>query len=148
MDHLRRTIHAPARRAAEADTSPGRAGRVGRPRRRALVVAADRLTLRICRAALEASDLAVEGVESGMEALMSARELPPDLIVVDQQLRDVSGNEAIGWLRANTALRATPIIVLTSRADDDAAAVAAPSATLRKPLSSLAIRRAIHAVLA
>jgi CheY-like chemotaxis protein len=79
---------------------------------------------------------------------MSARELPPDLIVVDQQLRDVSGNEAIGWLRANTALRATPIIVLTSSADDDAAAAAAPSATLRKPLSALAIRRAIHAALA
>jgi CheY-like chemotaxis protein len=113
------------------------------------VVAADSLAHRLCRAALEASGLAVEGVESGMEALMSARACAPDLIVIDQQLRDVSGDEAIGWLRANAALRATPIIALTTGADGDSAvAAAAPATALRKPLSGLAIRRAIRAALA
>jgi hypothetical protein len=41
-----------------------------------------------------------------MAALMSAREVRPDLIVIDQQLRDVSGQK-IGWLRSNPTLRAT-----------------------------------------
>jgi CheY-like chemotaxis protein len=147
MDDIRRPIAARANRSA-VDMPPERDREAGTRLRRALVVAADSLTHRVCRAALESSGLAVEGVESGMEALMSARELPPDLIVVDQQLRDVSGNEAIGWLRANAALRVTPIIVLTTGTDGDALAAAAPFATLRKPLSPLAIRRAIRAILA
>jgi two-component system cell cycle response regulator DivK len=148
MDDIRRPIAVRASRLAVADMPPERDRKASTRPRRALVVAADSLTHRICRAALESSGLVVEGVESGMEALMSAREVPPDLIVVDQQLRDVSGNEAIGWLRANAGLRATPIIVLTTGTDDDALAAAAPFATLRKPLSPLAIRRTIRAVLA
>lgn len=117
--------------------------------RRALVVAADTATHRVCRAALETSGLAVDGVDSGMAALMAAREARPDLIVIDQQLRDVSGQEAIGWLRSNPALRATPIIALTTAADDATGLAAiAPGAALRKPLSPVAIRRAIRAALA
>ena len=121
----------------------------GTASRRALVVAADMTTHRLCRAALETSGLAVDGVDSGMAALMSAREARPDLIVIDQQLRDVSGHEAIGWLRSNPALRATPIIALTTSADDATGLAAiAPGAALRKPLSPVAIRRAIRAALA
>jgi two-component system phosphate regulon response regulator PhoB len=139
----------PVKRAREAAMRTDLVGIAGAPRRRALVVAADTLTQRMCRTALETSGLAVYGVDSGMAALMSAREFPPSLIVVDQQLRDVSGNEAIGWLRANSALRTTPIIALTTNAGgDDTVAAAAPAAALRKPLSPLAIRRAIRAALA
>ena len=120
----------------------------GTTSRRALVVAADMATHRLCRAALETSGLAVDGVDSGMAALMSAREVLPDLIVIDQQLRDVSGQEAIGWLRSNPTLRATPIIALTTGADDATGLAIAPGAALRKPLSPVAIRRAIRAALA
>jgi|KBSSwiStaDraftv2_1062776.scaffolds.fasta_scaffold789977_2 CheY-like chemotaxis protein len=116
--------------------------------RRALIVAADTATHHVCRAALETSGLAVDGVDSGVAALMAAREARPDLIVIDQQLRDVSGQEAIAWLRSNPALRATPIIALTTVADDATALAAiAPGAALRKPLSPLAMRRAIRAAL-
>lgn len=121
----------------------------GTARRRALVVAADTATHRLCRLALELSGLVVDSVDSGMAAVMSARETSPDLIVMDQELRDVSGREVIGWLRSNPALRATPVIVLTTGVDGEAGlAGIGPSALLRKPLSPLAIRRAIRAVLA
>lgn len=117
--------------------------------RRALVVAADSATHRMCRSALEVSGLVVDGVDSGMAAVISAREARPDLIVMDQELRDVSGREVIGWLRSNPALESTPVIVLTTSADDEGAmAGIGPSALLRKPLSPLAIRRAIRTVLA
>jgi CheY-like chemotaxis protein len=114
--------------------------------RRGLVVAADPMTQRMCRGALEACGLSVDDADSGMGALMSAREAQPDVIVIDQQLRDVSGEEAIGWLRANPALRATPIIVL-ARAGAAAVPDHLPGIALRRPLSSLALRRAVRALL-
>ncbi len=115
--------------------------------RRALVVEADPVTLRLCRDALESSGFAVDAADSGIAALIAARELRPDLIIMDLQLRDVPGGEAIGWLRSNSALPSTPIIVLTTDAADDADVTAAqPGASLRKPLSPATIRRMIHEI--
>lgn len=111
---------------------------------RALVVETDPATLRICRDVLESSGFVVEATDSGIAAVVAAREALPDLIFVDLQLRDVSGPEAIGWLRSNPALESTPIIVLTTNAEDDAhLAAARPSASLRKPVSAAGIRRTI-----
>jgi CheY-like chemotaxis protein len=115
---------------------------------RALVVEADPVTLRLCRDVLESSGFVVDAVDSGIGAVVAAREGLPDLIFLDLQLRDVPGGEAIGWLRSNPALRSTPIIVLTANAGDDADLVAArPGASLRKPLSPATIRRTIREVL-
>ena len=78
------------------------------------------MTLRFCRDALKSSGFAVDAVDSGIAAVVAAREDLPDLIFVDVQLRDVPGREAIRWLRSNPALQSTPIIVLTTNAEDDA----------------------------
>jgi DNA-binding response OmpR family regulator len=83
------------------------------PARRALVVGADSATLQRCRDALESSGFAADAVDSGIAAVVAARESPPDLVLVDVQLHDVPGREAIGWLRSNPALQLTPIIILT-----------------------------------
>jgi CheY-like chemotaxis protein len=116
--------------------------------RRALVVEADPVTLRLCRSVLESSGFVVDAVDSGIGAVVAAREGRPDLILMDLQLRDVPGGEAIGWLRSNPALRSTPIIVIAANGvDDDELAAALPGASLRKPLSSAAIRRTIQDVL-
>lgn len=123
-------------------TSPGRS------RRRALVVGADPATLRFCRDALESSGFAVDAVDSGIAAVVAARENVPDLIFVDVQLRDVPGREAIKWLRSNPALQSTPVIVLTTKAEDDMVpALAWPCASLPKPVSLAAIRCTIREVL-
>ena len=116
--------------------------------RRALVVEADPVTLQLCRDVLESSGFVVDAVDSGIGAVVAAREGLPDLILMDLQLRDVPGGEAIGWLRSNPALRSTPIVVLTANAGDDAIlATTRPAASLRKPLSPLTIRRTICEVL-
>jgi len=94
---------------------------------------------------LESSGFAVDAVDSGIAAVVAAREDLPDLIFVDVQLRDVPGPEAIRWLRSNPALQSTPIIVLTAEAEDDAVlAVTRPNPSLRKPVSLAAIWRTIH----
>ena len=116
--------------------------------RRALVVEADPAALRLCRNVLESSGFVVDTVDSGIAAVVAARQGRPDLILMDLQLRDVPGGEAIAWLRSNPALRSTPIIVITANGvDDDELAAALPGAALRKPLSSAAIRRTLQDVL-
>jgi CheY-like chemotaxis protein len=127
------------------EVEPSRASLSERSKRRALVVEADPVTLRLCREVLESSGFLVDAADSGIAAVVAAREGHPDLILVDLQLRDVPGGEAIGWLRSNPALRSTPIIVLTANAADDADLIAVrPASSLRKPLSPAAIRRAIR----
>jgi len=119
-----------------------------RPLWRALVVGADPVTLRFCRDALKSSGFAVDAVDSGIAAVVAAREDLPDLIFVDVQLRDVPGREAIRWLRSNPALQSTPIIVLTTNAEDDAAPdLTRPGPSLLKPVSLAALRRVIREVL-
>lgn len=127
-------------------TFPKRSGPKGSGQR-ALVVEADPVTLRLCRDVLESAGFEVDAVDSGIAAVVATRAGLPDLILMDLQLRDVPGGEAIGWLRSNPALRSTPIIVLTTSAGDDAdVAAAQPGASLRKPLSPVTIRRTIHEV--
>ena len=119
-----------------------------RPLWRALVVGADPVTLRFCRDALKCSGFAVDAVDSGIAAVVAAREDLPDLIFVDVQLRDVPGREAIRWLRSNPALQSTPIIVLTTNAEEDAAPdLTRPGPSLLKPVSLAALRRVIREVL-
>jgi len=116
--------------------------------RRALVVGADPATLRFCRDALKSSGFVVDAVESGIDGIIAARKNLPDMIFMDVQLRDVPGREAIKWLRSIPALRATPIIVLTTEDEDDVAlpAVTRPGPSLRKPVSPAALRRIIDEV--
>lgn len=114
----------------------------------ALVVGADPATLRFCRDALGSSGFAVDGVDRGIAAGVAARVIVPVLIFIDVQLRDVPGRAAITWLRSNPALQSTPMTVLTTNAEDDTVpALAWPCASLPKPVSLAAIRRAIREVL-
>lgn len=125
-----------------AVTVPSRSGR------RALVVEADPAALQVCRDALESSGFHVDAVDSGIAAMVAARETLPDLILVDLQLRDVPGGEAIGWLRSDPALCSTPIIVLTANAVEDKEWAATQlGASLRKPLSLMKIQSAIREAL-
>jgi CheY-like chemotaxis protein len=92
------------------------------PRRRDLIVAAEPATLRCCSDVLKNSGFAVDiaVADSGLAAVVAAREDVPDLIFVDTQLRDVPGREAIKWLRSNPALQSTPIFILVPDGEDDA----------------------------
>ena len=69
--------------------------------------------------ALRQAGFAVEARESGIEAVVAAREFQPDLIVLGSQLRDVPAREAIDWLKANAMLEATPIVVLGGSLADE-----------------------------
>lgn len=113
--------------------------------RRALIAVADPVTERLCRGVLARSGIAVEVVDSGVAAVIAARGNRPDLILVDDQLRDVVGREVVGWLRSNPALKTTPIVVLTTKAETGAERAAShPGAWLRKPLLPDVVGRTIQ----
>ncbi len=53
----------------------------------------------------------------GVTALRLARELPPDLVVLDLGLPGMEGTDLLGQLRIGSTTRNVPVIVLTARLD-------------------------------
>jgi two-component system cell cycle response regulator DivK len=80
--------------------------------------------------------------EDGMQAVAAASEHRPDLILMDIQLPELDGYEATRRIKANPALSAIPIIVVTSYAlsgDEDKAREAGCNAYVAKPYSPRAL---------
>lgn len=74
--------------------------------------------LELVRVNLDGAGFSVETAEGGREALASIRRSPPDLIVLDLMLPDVSGTEICRQVRADARLAEIPIIMLTAKADE------------------------------
>src|SRR5579871_276996 len=81
---------------------------------RVLVVDDEPQILRALRINLRARRYDVVVAATGAQALEQAAAHPPDLVILDLGLPDMSGIEVIGGLRGWTAV---PIIVLSGRAD-------------------------------
>ena len=63
---------------------------------------------------LEAQGYDVAQSGDGMEALTLARQLKPDLIIMDIHLPGVSGVEVTKWIKNDEALKAIPIMAVTA----------------------------------
>ncbi len=64
---------------------------------------------------LEAAGYDVAAVKSGDEALLAIDEEQPDLVILDWMLPSLSGIEICRQIRAGSATRALPVIMLTAR---------------------------------
>jgi DNA-binding response OmpR family regulator len=118
------------------------------PWHRALLATSDCATRKFCEETLNAIGLSVVVVSDGVAAVIAARDVVPNVILLDFQLRDAPGREAAGWLRANPALQSTPIIMLNTASDDDVPpAVARPTMALRRPLVAAALQRVVQSAL-
>jgi PAS domain S-box-containing protein len=62
----------------------------------------------------------VEAVPNGAAALDAARKNPPDIIVSDVMMPEMSGLELVQALRSEEKLRTIPIILLSARAGEEA----------------------------
>ena len=96
------------------------------------------------RAALAALPPPVEFLEaaSGLEAIERLALGVVDLIVLDLNMPDMHGLEVIGFVRAHQKYRQVPILVLTTRGDDQsrqAALQAGANAYLTKPFAPQAL---------
>jgi DNA-binding response OmpR family regulator len=64
---------------------------------------------------LEAGGCAVHWSATGLGGLQTARNRPFDLIVLDVELPDINGFEVCRRLKADTAVSAVPVVILTTR---------------------------------
>jgi len=85
-----------------------------RPRRKVLVVEDNELNRKLLEVRLEIHGYEALTTSEGAAALDIAREQQPDLILMDIQLPDISGIEAIRRLKADEQTRAIPIIVVSA----------------------------------
>jgi DNA-binding response OmpR family regulator len=85
---------------------------------RILVVEDDRDIGDLVSRYLEKADFVVELLSSGREALRALAERPPDLLILDLMLPHVDGLEICRAARASEQTAATPIIMLTARAEE------------------------------
>lgn len=101
------------------------------------------------RAILENSeDLTVVGeAANGREGLREARRLRPSVILMDLQMPEMNGVEAIRAVRADPLLSRTPVLVLTTFDDaDDVVEALAAGATgyLLKDVDAPALRQSVR----
>lgn len=84
---------------------------------RILIIEDDTDIANVLRMELEDADYQVEHADSAMHGLIKAREVYPDLILLDLGLPDCDGGDVVQRLRKNNAMpiSSVPIIVLTAR---------------------------------
>jgi two-component system, cell cycle response regulator DivK len=110
--------------------------------RRILVVEDQEDNRRILRDLLTSAGYEIIQAENGEEALAAAARERPDLILMDIQLPLLDGYEATRRIKTDPALRAIPVIVVTSYAlsgDENKARAAGCDAYVTKPFSPRAL---------
>jgi two-component system cell cycle response regulator DivK len=85
---------------------------------RILVVEDNELNMKLFRDVLVATGYRTLEATSGGEAVELATEHAPDLVLMDVQLPDSDGVQALGRLRANERTAAIPVLALTAQAMD------------------------------
>jgi two-component system, cell cycle response regulator DivK len=79
-----------------------------------LIVEDNELNMKLFNDLLEAHGYATLKTSSGTEALDLARANKPDLILMDIQLPEVSGEVVIQWIKSDETIRHIPIVAVTA----------------------------------
>jgi two-component system, OmpR family, alkaline phosphatase synthesis response regulator PhoP len=119
-------------------------------RERVLVVDDERDILELVRYNLDKEGFQVTGVETGEDALASARARLPDIVILDLMLPGVDGLEVCRRLKADPKTRGIPIVMLTAKGDDAdvvAGLELGASDYVTKPFSPRVLTARIRAVL-
>ena len=117
--------------------------------KRVLVVEDNELNLKLFCDLLRAHEFAAEAVRDGREAVARAREIMPELIIMDIQMPHVTGYELILELKADEALRHIPIMAVTAysgREDEERIRAAGADAYVSKPISLARFMQAVGAL--
>ena len=86
--------------------------------------------------------LIFEQAVSGLEAIERVTMMPVDLVLLDLNMPDMHGFEVLRFIRGQDALRTLPVVVLTTRGDEDSRATALEEGAtlyLTKPFAPAAL---------
>lgn len=118
--------------------------------KRILVVEDNDLNRKLFCDVLKSQGFAVEPVADGQLALEAARQFVPNLIIMDIQLPNVSGLDLIEAVKADSVLRAIPVLAVTAYAgkgDEERIRDAGADNYLAKPVSITPFMAAVKALL-
>jgi CheY-like chemotaxis protein len=108
---------------------------------RTVLIADDEPSMRLLvHATIESDDYNVVEAADGTEAWSMIQEHKPSLVLLDVQMPGRTGIEVLRAIKSNPALRATMVILLTSKAqesDVEAGLIAGADFYLTKPFSPL-----------
>jgi two-component system, cell cycle response regulator DivK len=84
-----------------------------------LIVEDDELVVKAYKRKLELAKYEIEIAVNGIEGLEMARQLKPDLILLDILMPQLNGIEVLKRIKADPELKAIPVIVLTNVASSE-----------------------------
>ena len=96
-------------------------------------------------------ELSFDQAVSGLEAIERMTLSPVDLVMLDLNMPDVHGIEVLRFIRGHENLRTLPVVVLTTRGDEDSRAMAIREGAtlyLTKPFAPGAIADVVRPLLA
>ena len=93
---------------------------------RRILVVDDSVTMRrmIMAALRDVRELAFDQASSGLEAIERITVAPVDLVILDLNMPDVHGLEVLRFVRGNARFAALPVVILTTRGDDESRSAA------------------------
>ena len=103
-----------------------------------MIVEDNQLNMKLFNDLLEANGYNTVKTPNGTDALSLAKIHSPNLILMDIQLPEVSGEDVIQWLKADPLTRSIPIIAVTAfamKGDEDRILGKGCEAYLSKPIS-------------
>jgi DNA-binding response OmpR family regulator len=107
--------------------------------------------LMLCRVNLEFEGFEVTEAPNGAEAVRLAREVGPDLVLLDVMMRVKDGWETLTELKSDAGLKKIPVVMLTAKVqeEDQFRALAAGAADyVTKPFHPTSLVRTVRTVLA
>ncbi len=99
---------------------------------------------------LKANGFDVDPVADGEQVLDTAREVSPDLIIMDIQLPGISGVDLITAAKQDGALKAIPVLAVTAfaaKGDEERIRSAGAAGYLAKPVSIMPFMNAVKELL-
>ena len=110
----RETLLKTLERLTGADSSPAREIALAENSRKRVLIIDDQETSRYILARLFQDAYLVRQAANGTDGLRIARETLPDLIILDLNMPDISGFDVLDRLKADPAMRAIPVAIVTS----------------------------------
>jgi two-component system cell cycle response regulator DivK len=118
--------------------------------KRIMVVEDNDLNRKLFCDVLKAQGFEVEPIADGHSVLPTARNISPDLIIMDIQLPGVSGVDLITAAKAEPALRDIPVLAVTAfaaKGDEEQIRGAGAAGYLSKPVSIIPFMNAVKELL-
>ncbi len=112
-----------------------------------VLIADDKETSReLIRTVLEGSGYEVSEANDGLEAVKYARELHPDLVILDLHMPGLDGFGVLAELRRDASFAGTPVMALTASAmqgDRERAMTAGFDSYVSKPIPLMTLRQEV-----